>query len=183
MDTRMATAHDLARRSLRLMERWDDDEAAAIIHPDATNDEAVSEPPAARGRGPAAFKATYDWLHAAFEDLRWEVRELVAEGDLVVVRTVMCGRQVAPFATYGPDGRVAQVLASNGRSFAASQTHWNRLADGRIIWHAANRDDLGQARQLGWVPPTPAFLVRSAVARRRLGRAGQSSSTVPPVRQ
>ena len=69
--------------------------AAAIIHPDA------------RGRGPAAFKATYDWLHAAFEDLRWEVRELVAEGDLV----------------------------------------------------------------------------RSAVARRRLGRAGQSSSTVPPVRQ
>ena len=112
MDTRMATAHDLARRSLRLMERWDDDEAAAIIHPDATNDEAVSEPPAARGRGPAAFKATYDWLHAAFEDLRWEVRELVAEDDLVVVRTVMCGRQVAPFATYGPDGRVAQVLAS-----------------------------------------------------------------------
>jgi predicted ester cyclase len=168
MDTATTTAHDLARRSLVLMQAWDDAEAAAIIHPDAANDEAVSEPPAARGRGPAAFKATYDWLHAAFEELRWDVEELVAEGDLVVVRTVMRGRQVAPFATYGPDGRLAQVFASNGRSFAAFQTHWYRLASGRIIGHAANRDDLGQGQQLGWVPPSPAFLVRSALARRRL---------------
>jgi hypothetical protein len=104
------------------MRRWDDAEAVAIIHPDAANDEAVSEPPAARGRGPAAFKATHDWLHAAFEGLRWDVEDLVAEG--------------------------------------------------RIVWHAANRDDLGQARQLGWVPPTPAFLVRSALARRRGSRTG-----------
>ena len=103
MDTRTTTAHDLARRGL-LMQRWDDDEAAAIIHPDAGNEEAVSEPPAARGRGPAAFKATHDWLQATFEGLRWDVEELVAEGDLVVARTVMRGRQVAPFATFGPDG-------------------------------------------------------------------------------
>jgi hypothetical protein len=46
-----------------------------------------------------------------------------------------------------------------------------RLVANRIIGHAANRDDLGQARQLGWVPPSPAFLVRSALARRRLRRA------------
>ena len=125
----------------------------------------------ARGHGPAAFKATYEWLHATFDGLRWDIEELVAEGDLVVARTVMRGRQVAPFATYGLDGRVDQVFASRGRSFAASQTHWYRLADGRIVWHAANRDDLGQARQLGWVPPSPAFLVRSAaLAKRRLRR-------------
>jgi hypothetical protein len=66
---------------------------------------------------------------------------------------------------------VAQVLASRGRTFAASQTHWFRLTDGRIVGHAADRDDLGQARQLGWVPPSPAFLVRSALAKRRLRRA------------
>jgi len=173
MDTRTTTAHDLARRSLLLMQRWDDAEAAAVIHPDAANDEAVSEPPAARGRGPAAFRATYDWLHAAFEGLRWDVVDLVAEGDLAVVRTVMRGRQVAPFTVYGPDGHLAQVFSSNGRYFAASQTHWYRLAEGRIIGHAADRDDLAQARQLGWVPPTPVFLVRSAVTKRRLrGAAG-----------
>ena len=95
----------------------------------------------------------------------------MAEGDLAVVRTVMRGRQVGPFATYGPDGRLAQVLAPTGRSFAASQTHWYRLAEGRIIGHAAYRDDLTQARQLGWVPPSPAFLARSALARWRLRRA------------
>ena len=171
MDTRTATAHDLVRRSLRLMQAWDDAEAAELIHPDAANDEAVSEPPAARGRGPAAFKATHDWLHAAFEELRWDVEDLVAEGDLVAARTVMRGRQVAPFVTYGPDGEPAQVFASNGRSFAASQTHWYRLEGGRIVGHAADRDDLGQARQLGWVPPTPGFLLRSALARRRLRHA------------
>ena len=82
MDTRTTTTHDVARRSLLLMEQWDDTEAAELIHPDAANDEAVSEPPAARGRGAAAFKATYDWLHAAFEGLRWEVRELAAEGEI-----------------------------------------------------------------------------------------------------
>jgi predicted ester cyclase len=169
--TTTTTAHDLARHSLLLMQHWDDDEAAAIIHPEAANDEAVSEPPAARGRGPAAFKATYDWLHTAFEGLRWDVEDLVAEGDLVVVRTVMRGRQVGPFTVYGPDGHLAQAFASNGRSFAASQTHWYRLAEGRIIGHAADRDDLAQARQLGWVPPSPAFLARSALARRRLRRA------------
>jgi predicted ester cyclase len=178
MDTRTLTAHDLARRSLLLMEQWDDTEAAAIIHPDAANDEAISEPPGARGRGPAAFKATYDWLHAAFEGLRWEVQDLVAEGDLAAARTIMRGRQVAPFATYSPRGQLAQVFASNGRSFAATQTHWYRLAEGRIIAHAADRDDLGQARQLGWVPPSPAFLVRSALAKRHLS----GSTAGPPDR-
>ena len=88
-------------------------------------------------------------------------------------------------AAVGPTWRIDSPTRTrhNGRSFAASQTHWYRLADGRVIWHAANRDDLGQARQLGWVPPSPAFLVRSGLARRHLGRAGQSSSIVPPVRQ
>jgi hypothetical protein len=54
-------------------------------------------------------------------------------------RTVMGGRQVAPFATYGPDGPLAQVFASRGRSFAASQTHWYRLAeDGTVVAFGPN---------------------------------------------
>ena len=60
------------------------------------------------------------------------------------------------------------MFAATGRSFAASQTHWYRLADGRTVGHAADRDDLTLARQLGWVPPSPAFLAGSALARRRL---------------
>jgi predicted ester cyclase len=96
----------------------------------------------------------------------------VAEGDLVVARTVMRGRQVGPFATYGPDGQLAQVFASNGRSFAASQTHWYRLAEGRIIGHAANRDDLSQARQLGARQAAAARLLLSSRPRKLEGREG-----------
>jgi hypothetical protein len=79
--------------------------------------------------------------------------------------------QVAPFANYGPDGRVTQVLASRGRSFAASQTHWFRLADVVAVGRMPDDAAVGQARQLGRVPSSPAFLVRSALARRRLRRA------------
>ena len=43
-----------------------------------------------------------------------------------------------------------------------TQSHWFRLEDGRIIDHWANRDDLGMARQLGWIPPSPAFLFKMA---------------------
>jgi hypothetical protein len=45
-------------------------------------------------------------------------------------------------------------------------SHWFRLADGTIIEHWANRDDLAMAQQLGWIPPSPRYLVRMALARR-----------------
>ena len=36
----------------------------------------------------------------------------------------------------------------------------------QVIEHWANRDDL-DAKQLGWVPPTPIYLVRMMLAERR----------------
>src|SRR5919202_281124 len=142
-------AHDLAVRDFRLMENWSDAEASAIISPRMLNDEALSEPPAARAPGVAGARATYEWLHAAYEDLRWTIHNLVAEGDWVVAHTTMSGRQVGPFVTYTPGGEVGRVFPATGRSFAATQTHWFRIADGQLIEHHANRDDMGQAMQLG----------------------------------
>jgi hypothetical protein len=40
-----------------------------------------------------------------------------------------------------------------------------------VVEHWANRDDLGLAEQLGWIPPSPAFLLRGAPIKRRLRRA------------
>ena len=42
------------------------------------------------------------------------------------------------------------------------------MADGKVIEHWANRDDLGTAVQLGWVPPSPVYLARAALTKRRL---------------
>jgi predicted ester cyclase len=147
----LEAAHDLAVRDFRLMASWNDTEASAIIAPSMVNDEAMAEPPAARAPGIAGARVTYDWLHAAYEDLHWTIHTLVAEGDWVVAHTTMSGRQVGPFVTYTPDGEVGRVFPATGRSFAATQTHWFRIADGQLIEHHANRDDMGQAMQLGWI--------------------------------
>ena len=45
------------------------------------------------------------------------------------------------------------------------------MTDGRVAEHWANRDDLGTAEQLGWVPPSPWYLVRTAIATKRERRA------------
>ena len=149
----VATAHDLAVRDFRLMESWDDAEAAAIIAPTMTNAEAAAEPPKARQPGVPGARATYDWLHAAYDDLHWDIHQVVAEGEWVAVRTTMSGRQTGPFVTYKPDGTVGPVFPATGRNFAASQTHWFRIVAGQLVEHHADRDDLGQALQLGWFSP------------------------------
>lgn len=145
-------AHDLLIRGFRLMERWDDTEASALISPTYTNAEAAPEPPAAHAPGVAGCRATYDWLHAAYEDLHWTLHTIVAEGEWIVARTTMSGRQTGPFSTYGPGGQVAQTMPATGRPFAVTQSHWYRIADGQLVEHMADRDDLTQALQLGWFP-------------------------------
>ena len=51
-----------------------------------------------------------------------------------------------------------------------AQTHWFRIQDGKVIEHWAVRDDLGQAKQLGWLPPSPIYLIRMAITKRRVKR-------------
>jgi predicted ester cyclase len=142
-------------------------EFEALIHPEATNREAANEPMAARGRGPAAGYATALWLRGAFSDLRWDIHDVAADGDLVAVHSTMSGRHTGPFAQYDGAGAVIEVMPPTGRAFSAAQTHWFRHSDGKIIEHWANRDDLAMARQAGRVPPSPRYLVRMALAKRR----------------
>src|ERR1700676_1132498 len=87
--TDLKRSHDLLIRGFRLMESWDDAEASAIIGTSYTNAEAVNEPPQARLTGIAGVLGTYDWLHAAYEDLHWTLHTVVAEGEWVVARTTM----------------------------------------------------------------------------------------------
>jgi predicted ester cyclase len=76
------------------------------------------------------------------------------------------GRHAAPWAVYSGDGAVDTVFPAANKTFAATQSHWFRIEDGKIIEHWANRDDLGMAKQLGWIPPTPAYLLKRARAKR-----------------
>jgi predicted ester cyclase len=144
-----------------------------VVHPNAVNREAMSEPPATRVPGPNGFYATALWLREAFADLTFDIHDVVAEGDLVVIHNTMSGRHHGPMVEYDPDGNVATVFPPTGRTFASKQTHWFRVASGQVIEHWANRDDIGTAKQLGWVPPTPIFLFRMARAKRAARHAGK----------
>ena len=163
-------AKAVAIRSLHLMADGGLADFEAVIHPDARNRESVQEPQAARGRGPAAFYATALWLREAFADLALEVHDAAADGDLVVLHVTMSGRHVRPFVSYDLEARPAQAFPPTGKRFATTQSHWCRIADGKLVEHWANRDDLGMSMQLGWAPPSPAYLVRMLLATRAARR-------------
>ena len=139
----------------------------ALIHPEAVNREAGTEPLACRGRGPAAFHATGLWLRSALADMRWEIHEVAADGDIVVAHTTARARQTGPFMIYDEAGAVRQVFPPTGKATSATQTHWFRIADGKVIEHWANRDDMTMAQQLGWIPPSPRYLLRMFLAKRK----------------
>jgi predicted ester cyclase len=161
---------DLCVRSIHMMADGNLSDFEAVVHPDARNREAAAEPSACRGTGPAAFYATALWLRSAYADLRWEIHDMVVDGDLVVVHATMSGRQVGTFVGYGPDGMPAQAFPARNKTFGTTQTHWLRVADGKVIEHWANRDDLGTAAQLGWVPPSPVYVFKMMLATRKARR-------------
>ena len=99
--------------------------------------------------GPQAFYATALWLRSMFADLSFEVHDVVAEGDLVVIHNTMRGRHTGVATNYDADGRVAEAFPPTGKTFASTQTHWMRVRDGKVIEHWANRDNIGTALQLG----------------------------------
>jgi predicted ester cyclase len=165
--TDASTTTDLCVQCFQAMADTDRPRLDQLVHPEAVNREAASEPAAARAPGPAGFHSTATWLRSAFSDLRWEVLTTVQEGDLIAMHTTMSGRHTGPFVTYTTDLAIDTVMPPTGKRFTVTQTHWFRVKDGLIIEHWANRDDLGMARQAGWVPPSPAFLLRAAIAKRQ----------------
>ena len=161
----------VAVASIHAMASGDRAEFGPLYHPRATDRENRIQPPSSRVQGPDCFWSTAQWLRAAFEGLHYDIHHAVADGDLVVVNSTMNGRHTAPWAVCDKAGQVDTVFPPTNKVFATTQSHWFRMADGQIIEHWANRDDLGMARQLSWIPPTPAFLLRMAAAKRRARRS------------
>jgi predicted ester cyclase len=84
-------------------------------------------------------------LQAAFSDRRWEIHQVIAEGETVVLSCTFHGRHTGQF----------MGLAPTSRSVAFRQVHIVRFQDGKGIEHWAVPDDLDLARQLGPLPRPP----------------------------
>jgi predicted ester cyclase len=159
----------VAVRALHAMADGDRAGFDPLYHPRAADRD--TGPPPSRVPGPAGFYATALWLRAGFADLRYDVHHAVTDGDLVAVNATMSGRHVAPWAVYTDDSAVDTVFPPTGKTFTVTQSHWFRIEGGQIIEHWANRDDIGMSKQLGWIPPTPAYLLKMARAKRRAKRS------------
>jgi len=93
--------------------------------------------------GPAHTRTTVDFLRAQFPDVRMAIEAIAAEEDVVSIRVLATGTNLGP---------LNGMIPPTGRSFSVQQSHWFRVADGRLAEHWATRDDLSAMLQLGVIP-------------------------------
>ncbi len=91
--------------------------------------------------GPAGARQVYDVFRTAFPDLRVEVHDLVADGDLVTFRSTMSGTSRGPLMGAAPTGKPVEI---------ASMV-FLRVRDGRFVERWEQMDLLGLMLQLGIV--------------------------------
>ena len=126
------------RASREMIETGELDAADEIIHREFVNHEAHPQ----HRRGVEGYKQTVQWLRETFGEPRFDVEDVVAGGDKVVLRARFRGRHTGELM-----GR-----PGTGKEFDVQHIHIFRLADGKVIEHWANRDDIGMLQQLGLLP-------------------------------
>jgi predicted ester cyclase len=125
-----------ARRTLEEIFPAADTEALAeVVHADVVNHEL----PPGLPQGLQGMQQVMLWLRRAFADLRYEIHQVIAEGDTAVVYCTMRGRHVGEFMGVPPTHHCVDV----------EQVHIVRFQNGKSIEHWAVRDDLMLMRQLG----------------------------------
>jgi predicted ester cyclase len=129
----------IARRTLEeILPNGDIAGLRAVMHPDCVN----HEPPPGAPQGLDGMIQAMQWLARGFSDRRFEIHQVIAEGDTVAVHCTFHGRHTGEF----------MGLAPTNQPVAFRQVHIVRFQDGKGIEHWAVRDDLGLGRQLGAIP-------------------------------
>jgi steroid delta-isomerase-like uncharacterized protein len=102
-----------------------------------------------RGQGPgrAGLADVLASMFAAFPDLRWTLRDTIAEDDRIMTLSTWTGTHRGPFMGIPPTGRTVSV-----ESWTLDRYHEGQLAESRIIMDVA-----GLLMQLGVIrAPAPA---------------------------
>ena len=114
---------------------------AEVIAEDSINHGArPDEPP-----GLAGVQQTMLWLGRVFSDQRWEIHQVIGEGDVVVVYCTFHGRHTGDLMGIPPTNRVV----------AQDYVHILRFEDGKAVEHWGVRDDMALMQQLGVLPGRP----------------------------
>jgi ketosteroid isomerase-like protein len=144
----VTTGQDNAAIVRRLWDIWAGGDLAAV---DDLVDDDFTNFGIRRPGGRAGMRHIVTVWRTAFPDLRVEIQDEIVHGD-TVHRLLMRGTHRGEFpAGIGP-GRLMGALPPTGRAFAADQIHIHRVRDGKIVEHAASRNDLLMLGQLGLLP-------------------------------
>jgi steroid delta-isomerase-like uncharacterized protein len=89
--------------------------------------------------GPDGLKPIVRAIRQAFPDLRYEIKDVIATDEAVVIRVVMTGTHKGDL--FG--------LAATGRRVRVDQINIEHISDGQITEHWRVTDELSLMRQLG----------------------------------
>ena len=118
-------------------------------HPDVI-DELVAPEFVGMGEGPEGLRQlTAKWLKA-FPDLQQSIEAIVAEGDLVAVRSRVTATHTGEFPT-----SIFGTIPPTGKEIDVTETAFLRVADGKIVEWRSDLDHLGLYQQLGVVGSGP----------------------------
>lgn len=87
-------------------------------------------------------KMFFTAFRATFPDLKYKVEDTIAEGDYVVQRTTGTATMKGDF----------QGMPASNKSATWSEIHIVRFANGKVVEHWANVDQMGMLAQLGFGP-------------------------------
>ena len=106
--------------------------------------------------GREGFRQVLEDILTTFPDWHTEIEEMVAKGDSVIVRLKVSGTHRG-IGKLPVNGGMLVGVAPTQKHFEVLHIHWFKLRDGKIVDHYAARDDIDMMRQLGLLPPAPAW--------------------------
>jgi len=109
-----------------------------------------------RPLGREGLRQVLDDIYTTFPDFHIEIEEMAAEGDSVIVRCKVSGTHRVT-GKLPVNGGMLVGVAPTQKHFEVLHIHWFKLHDGKIVDHYAARDDIDMMRQLGLLPPAPAW--------------------------
>ena len=129
----------IARRGYEAINQNNLDALDEVAAPDLTD----HDPAPGQAPGLEGVKQWFSSMHTAFPDFRMNVEDMIAEGDKVVARVRLSGTHQGEF----------MGIDATGNRVTITGIDILRIADGKIVEHWGNFDDLGMMQQLGVMEP------------------------------
>jgi predicted ester cyclase len=132
-------AEELKAKARRIWEEilpsGDVERLADVVAEDSIDHGARPDEP----QGLVGAQRTMIWLGGVFSDQRWDIHQVIGEGDLVVVYCTLHGRHTGDLMGIPP----------TNREISMDYVHILRFADGKAVERWSVRDDMALMRQLG----------------------------------